>query len=87
MLYQIKVKAMLINSIYFDINSVQGRTCLYKPVKHWLKIFWGDFFSNGKTEKKKAQSFSGVFIFQMFVESIIDGMQLLKTEPCCVPTL
>ena len=47
-----------------------------------LKSFWAFFFFwNGQIERKSHNPFLCVFIFQMFAKSIIDGMQLLTTEP------
>ena len=36
---------------------------------------------------KSHNVFLCVSIFQVLAEGIIDGMQLLKTEPCCTPSL
>ena len=66
--------------------TIPGAYLTVSQLSTGLKDFWLNFVSNGQIEK--GQYFFVCFhIPKTFAESVIDGMRLLKKEPCSTPTL
>ena len=71
---------------YIEQFRIPGAYLTVSQLSTGLKDFWVNFLSNGQI-KKRQYFFVCFHIPKAFAENVIDGMRLLKKEPCSNPIL